>query len=155
LLIDVPDFCQKHDIEELDMERAYVNPKKRRQVTGIANKRHYQVDSLNDVLDWLVQELDGRFSDTSSNLFVWSAALSPRDSFRDLNLKSLINLAKLYPQNFYPGEMRDLDKALRLYIADVRLNISFSNIEITFSPSFLRKWWRQGGILCILCFIGC
>jgi hypothetical protein len=97
----------------------------------------------------------GRFSDTSSNLLVWSAVLSPRDSFHGFKLESLINLAKLYPQNFYPGEMRDLDKALRLYIADVRLNISFSNIEITFSPSFLRKWWRQGGILCILCFIGC
>jgi hypothetical protein len=111
------------------MEEAYINPKKRRQVTGITNKHHYQVDCFNDVFDWLVQELDGRFSETSSNLLVWSVALSPRDSFRDFNLESLINLAKLYPQDFDASELRDLDKDLRLYIADVRTDDSFSNIE--------------------------
>jgi hypothetical protein len=71
----------------------------------------------------------------SSNLLVWSAALSPRDSFRDFNLESLINLAKLYPQDFDSGELRDLDKDLRLYIADVR--------TLKPSLSFLRKWWRH------------
>jgi hypothetical protein len=129
LLVEVHDFCEKHDIEELDMEQAYVNPKKRRHATGITNKHHYQVDCFNDIFDWLVQELDGRFSETSSNLLVWSAALSPRDSFCDFNLESLINLAKLYPQDFDSGELRDLDKDLRLYIADVRSDVSFSNIE--------------------------
>nr|XP_051178678.1 uncharacterized protein LOC127293152 [Lolium perenne] len=129
LLAEVHSFCEKHDIEELDMEEAYINPKKRRQVTGIANKHHYQVDCFNDLFDWLVQELDGRFSETSSNLLVWSAALSPRDSFRDFNLESLISLAKLYPHDFNSGELRDLDKDLRLYIADVRTDDSFSNIE--------------------------
>jgi hypothetical protein len=115
LLVEVHDFCEKRDIEELDMEQAYVNPKKRRQVIRIANKNHYQVDFFNDVLDWLVIELDGRFRDTSSNLLVWSAALSPRDSFHNFNLESLINLAKLYPQDFDSEEMRDLDQDLRLY----------------------------------------
>jgi hypothetical protein len=38
-------------------------------------------------------------------------------------------LAKLYPQDFDSGELRDLDKDLRLYIADVRSDVSFSNIE--------------------------
>jgi hypothetical protein len=129
LLVEVHDFCEKHVTEELDMEQAYVNPKKRRQTTGITNKHHYQVDYFNDIFDWLVQELDGRFSETSSNLLVWSAALSPRDSFCDFNLESLINLAKLYPQDFDSGKLRDLDKDLRLYIADVRSDVSFSNIE--------------------------
>ena len=58
-------FCEKHDIIEFDMEEAYVNPKKRRQITGITNKHHYQVDCFNDVFDWLVQELDNRFSEAS------------------------------------------------------------------------------------------
>jgi hypothetical protein len=51
LLVKVHNFCEKYDIEELDMEQAYVNPKKRRQTTGIANKHHYQVDCFNDVFD--------------------------------------------------------------------------------------------------------
>jgi hypothetical protein len=29
LLVQVHEFCEKQDIEELDMEQAYVNPKKR------------------------------------------------------------------------------------------------------------------------------
>ena len=62
-------------------------------------------------------------------MLVWSAALSPRDKFRDFNLQSLIDLAKLHPQDFDSGELRDLDKDLRLYIADVRTDDSFSNIE--------------------------
>jgi hypothetical protein len=121
-------FCEKHDIEELDMEEAYVNPK-RRHVTGIVHKHHYQVDCFSDVFNWLVQELDGRFSETSSNLLIWSAALSPRDSFLHFNLESLINLAKLYPRDFDCGELRDADKDLRLYIADVRIDDSFYNLK--------------------------
>uniref|UniRef100_A0A453N733 HAT C-terminal dimerisation domain-containing protein n=1 Tax=Aegilops tauschii subsp. strangulata TaxID=200361 RepID=A0A453N733_AEGTS len=128
LVGEVHVFCEKHDIIEFDMEEAYVNPKKRRQITGITNKHHYQVDCFNNVFDWLVQELDNRFSETSSNLLVWSAALSPRDSFRDFNLENLMSLANLYPQDFDSRDLRDLDKDLRLYIADVRTDDSFSNI---------------------------
>uniref|UniRef100_A0A8I6XDH1 Uncharacterized protein n=1 Tax=Hordeum vulgare subsp. vulgare TaxID=112509 RepID=A0A8I6XDH1_HORVV len=128
MLAEVHVFCEKHYIVELDMEEAYVNPKKRRKVTGITNRHHYQVDCFNDAFDWLVQELDNRFGETSTNLLVWSAALSPRDSFHDFSLENLMSLAKLYPQDFDSGELRDLDKDLRLNIADVRTHDSFSNI---------------------------
>uniref|UniRef100_A0A8R7PKC4 HAT C-terminal dimerisation domain-containing protein n=1 Tax=Triticum urartu TaxID=4572 RepID=A0A8R7PKC4_TRIUA len=127
MLGDVHVFCEKHDIVELDMEEAYVNPKKRRQVTGITNKHHYQADCFNDFFDWLVQELDNMFSEASSNLLVFSSDLSPRDSFCDFNLDNLM-LAKLYPQDFDSGDLRDLDKNLHLYIANVRTDDSFSNI---------------------------
>ena len=52
----------------------------------------------------LVQELDSRFSETSSQLLVCSAALNPRDSFHDFNVDSLLNLAKLYPGDFSSGD---------------------------------------------------
>jgi hypothetical protein len=95
----------------------------------LQKKHHYKVDCFNDFFDWLVQELDGRFSETSSNLLYWSASLRPRDSFHDFNLQSLINLAKRYPKEFDSRELRDLDKDPRLYSADVRSNVSFSNKE--------------------------
>ena len=56
----------------------------------------------------------------------------PRDSFRDFNLESLMSLDKLYPQDFDSGELRDLDKDLRLYIADVRIDDSVSNIATNY-----------------------
>jgi hypothetical protein len=101
-------YCDKHNIEEFfDMEEAYVDQKRRRQVTRITNKHHYQVDSFKNVTDWLVQEIDGWFS--SSKLLVWLVALSPGDSLHDFNLESLINLVN-YILNILTGEMRDLDK---------------------------------------------
>ena len=96
LLDEVNEFCEIHDIARLEMEDAYVDPKKFRKKYGITNKHHYEVDCFNNVIDWLVQELDSRFNETSSQLFVCSAAFNPRDSFHDFNVDSLLNLAKLY-----------------------------------------------------------
>ena len=64
-----------------------------------------------------------------------------------------MSLAKLYPRDFDSGDLRDLDKNLRLYIADVRTDDSFSNIATITELS--KKWCRRGGILCTFCFIGC
>jgi hypothetical protein len=122
-------FCDKNDIDKLELEEAYINPKNKRKRTGITNQHHFQVDCFNDVLDWLVQELDSRFNETTSDLLVWSTALSPRESFHDFNLENLMSLAKLYPKDFDSGELRDLSHHLCLYIADVQTDDRFSNIQ--------------------------
>ena len=129
ILGEVYAFCDKHDISKLDMGEAYINPKKPRQKSGITNKHHFEVDCFNDVLDWLLQELDSHFNETTSQLLVCSAAFNPRDSFQDFNVESLISLAKLYPNDFDSGELRELYHLLSLYIADVREDDRFSNIQ--------------------------
>ena len=70
VLDEVYAFCEKHDISKLEMGEAYVNPKKPRQKSGITNKHHYDVDCFNDILDWLLQELDGRFNEKNSRFLV-------------------------------------------------------------------------------------
>jgi hypothetical protein len=87
------------------------------------------VDCFNDVIDWLVQELDSRFSETTSQLLVCSAAFNPRDSFHAFDGETLMSLAKLYPNDFTNDDLRDLSHDLRLYIADVREDNRFSNIS--------------------------
>lgn len=129
VLDEVSDFCDKYDIVKLEMEDTYIDPKKRRHKSGITNKHYYQVDCFNDVIDWILQELDNRFSETSSQLLICSSAFSPRDSFHDFNLENLMSLAKLYPSNFNSGNLRDLSHQLGLYIADVRDDGRFSNIQ--------------------------
>jgi hypothetical protein len=62
-------------------------------------------------------------------LLVCSTAFNPRDSFNDFNVDSLLNLAKLYPDEFSSGDLRDLRHYLCLYIADVREDNRFSNIN--------------------------
>ncbi|KAG8090684.1 hypothetical protein GUJ93_ZPchr0011g26998 [Zizania palustris] len=103
LLGDVYGFCDKYDITKLEMEDEYINPKRARQKTGITNKHHYEVDCFNDILDWLLQELDNRFNETTSELLICSTSFNPRDSFRDFNVENLMKLAKLYPSDFNSG----------------------------------------------------
>jgi hypothetical protein len=129
ILDDVHYFCDKNDICKLEMEDEYIDPKKRRHKSGITNQHYYQVDCFNDVIDWLLQELDSRFNETSSQLLVCSAALSPRDSFYDFSIEKLMSLAKLYPHDFDSGNLRDLNHELGLYIYDVRDDERFSNLE--------------------------
>ncbi|EEC80664.1 hypothetical protein OsI_23069 [Oryza sativa Indica Group] len=126
---DVYNFCDKYDLTKLEMGEVYINPKKPRQKTGITNKHHYEVDCFNNVIDWLLQELDNCFNETTSELLVCSAAFNPRESFRDFKVESLMSLAKLYPNDFSSAELRDLSHHLSLYIADVRENERFSHIE--------------------------
>jgi hypothetical protein len=129
LLEEVNQFCDFHEINRVEMENAYVDPRQPRKKSGITNKHHYAVDCFNDIIDWLIQELDSRFSETTSQLLVCSAAFSPRDSFHAFNGEALMSLAKLYPDDFNNDEMRDLSHQLRLYIADVREDHRFSNIN--------------------------
>ena len=129
LIDDVYEFCEKNDIAKLKMEDEYIDPKKRRHKSGITNKHYYQVDCFNDIIDWVLQELDSRFNETSSQLLVCSASFSPRDSFCDFNVDKLLSLAKLYPHDFDFGNLRDLSNELGLYIFDVRNDDRFSNIQ--------------------------
>ena len=93
------------------------------------NGYHRKERLRNHVIDWLLQELDGRFNETSSELLVCSATFSPRDSFHDFNMEKLMSLAKLYPHDFDSGNSRDLSHELGLYIFDVRDDDRFSNMQ--------------------------
>ena len=62
-------------------------------------------------------------------MLVCLAAFNPRDSFHDFDVESLVNLAKLYPDDFSSMELRDLKEHLGLYIADVREDNRFSNLN--------------------------
>jgi len=112
-------FCDEHDISKLEMDEPYIDPTRPRKKSGITNKHHFQVDCFNEVFDWLLQELDSRFNETTSQLLVCSTAFNPRDSFHDFNVDSLISLAKLYPSDFDSVQLRDLNSELFLYIGDV------------------------------------
>jgi hypothetical protein len=91
----VNEFCDLHEIDRVEMESTYIDPRQPRK--KIRNYKHqYAVDCFNDVIDWLVQELDSRFSETTSQLLVCSAAFNQRDSFHAFDGETLMTLAKLY-----------------------------------------------------------
>jgi len=87
------------------------------------------VDCFNNIIDWLLQEFDSRFNETNPQLLICSVAFSPRESFRDFNVESLISLAKLYLDDFGSTNLRDLRAQLNMYIADVREDNRFFNLN--------------------------
>ena len=100
LLKKVYSFCDKYDIEKLDMTEAYVNPKNRRRKTGITNERYYSFDCFNVVVDMQITEFNGRFDEVNSELLICMASLNPCDSFGDFDLLKLMKLTEFYPNDF-------------------------------------------------------
>ncbi|XP_076958450.1 uncharacterized protein LOC143634180 [Bidens hawaiensis] len=101
LLEDVTSFCDKYDIEMVDMKAEYVDPKYRRRKTGITNRDHYMVNNFNTVLDMQIQELGNRFNE----------------------------LAEMYPYDFDFDEKDKLVYELGHYIANVKEDKRFANLN--------------------------
>uniref|UniRef100_A0A0A8XRT8 Uncharacterized protein n=1 Tax=Arundo donax TaxID=35708 RepID=A0A0A8XRT8_ARUDO len=113
------------------MEEEYVDRHKPRKKTNRTNYQHYRWDCLNLVLDLLLIEFNDRFGETNSSLLTYMAALSPKDSFGDFKLESLMELAKLYPDDFSSVQLKDLAHELPIYIDNVQAD---------------ERWWIQRSI---------
>jgi hypothetical protein len=57
------------------------------------------------------------------------AAFSPKDSFADFKLESLLELAKLYRDDFSHDQLKDLAHKLPIYIDNVRADERFSGLN--------------------------
>ncbi|KAJ9558143.1 LOW QUALITY PROTEIN: hypothetical protein OSB04_012757 [Centaurea solstitialis] len=64
LLEKVSSFCGKYDIETVNMEDDYVDPKRHK--TNITHRHYYEYDCFNTVMDMQIQEFGDRFSEASS-----------------------------------------------------------------------------------------
>ncbi|KAK9048186.1 hypothetical protein SSX86_032851 [Deinandra increscens subsp. villosa] len=129
LLEDVTSFCDQHDIEVVKMEDEYVDTRSRRRKTNITNRQHYVVNNFNTVLDMQIQELGNRFSEVTTNLLMCMSSLSPRDNFRAFNKLKLLNLAEMYPYDFNFDEKDKLIYELGHYIANVKEDTHFDNLN--------------------------
>uniref|UniRef100_A0ACD5YK74 Uncharacterized protein n=1 Tax=Avena sativa TaxID=4498 RepID=A0ACD5YK74_AVESA len=109
-------FCEEHHIERANMQEDYVDRHAPRKKTNKTNLQHFQIECLNFVIDWQLQEFDDRFNEVNSALLGHMASFSPKDSFVDFNSESLVELAKFYPDNFNSENLDDLGHELITYI---------------------------------------
>jgi hypothetical protein len=72
----------------------------RRKSQGITNIYHFCYELFNNIIDIHLNELDDRFTETSTELLLCVACLNPSDSFSTFNKKKLIRLALFYPNKF-------------------------------------------------------
>ncbi|XP_076915293.1 uncharacterized protein LOC143574591 [Bidens hawaiensis] len=129
LLKDVTSFCDKYEIEVVNMEDEYVDPKNRRRKTNITNRHHYVVNNFNTVLDMQIQELGNRFNEVTTDLLTFMSSLSPCRDFRAFHKLNLLKLAEMYPYDFSFDERDKLMFELGHYIANVKEDSRFDNLK--------------------------
>jgi hypothetical protein len=66
----------------------------------ITNLYHFRFELFNNIVDIQLNELNDRFTETSTELLLCVACLNPSDSFSTFNKKKLIRLALFYPNKF-------------------------------------------------------
>ncbi|XP_042410148.1 zinc finger MYM-type protein 1-like [Zingiber officinale] len=96
---------------------------------GITNELSLalQPKDQNIVLDMMVQEMNNRFSESSTEVLTCIACLDPKDSFSQFNIGKLLRLVELYPEDFSLTDRVILEDQLETYIQNVRGE--FSMIE--------------------------
>ncbi|CAM8879731.1 unnamed protein product [Rhodiola kirilowii] len=129
LMQNVSSFCDKYDIQILNLEEEFVDARRPRRKSGITNKQHLQVDCFYTVLDLILQEFNDRFNEVNSELLICMASLSPIDLFQHFNHLKLMRLMKFYPDDFDFGDQHLIEHQLRLYIDNVREDERFSNLK--------------------------
>ncbi|XP_038698098.1 zinc finger MYM-type protein 1-like [Tripterygium wilfordii] len=130
LLEEVSCFCDKHDIDVPNMKYLYkARGRPRRNAPKITNLFHFEVELFNTIIDRQVQELDNRFTETTTELLRCIACLNPSDSFSPFNKEMLVCLAKFYPEEFSMVDPMVLGNQLETYIINVRNNEKFSGIK--------------------------
>jgi hypothetical protein len=97
LFQEVYAFCEKHDIKFPNMEG--VRHCTRRVRTYVTNLHNYRVDMFYTVIDMQLQELNGRFMETTTKLLMCMSCLDPNNSFSAFNIDKLLKLAKFILAN--------------------------------------------------------
>jgi glycine cleavage system regulatory protein len=102
LFEEVSSFYMKHDINIPNMEDRFVlQGKSARKAPHITHLHRYKVDIFCAIIDTQLQELNGRFDEINSELFLCVTCLNPKDSFRAFDKEKLVNFASFYPKEFF------------------------------------------------------
>ncbi|XP_049373963.1 uncharacterized protein LOC125839009 [Solanum verrucosum] len=91
----------------------------RRKIVICTTLHHYRVDVFYKFIDWKLQELNDRFNEVTSDLPNGVSCLTPIDSFSSFDIKKIMRMAELYPDDFDGSNMRALEIQLVNYIIDV------------------------------------
>ena len=120
LLKVVQIFCEKHNIDVLNMNSSYVLRRGRHQHDDFNVEHHYRVDVFNAAIDSQLFKLNSRFSEQAMKLLTLSSALDPKDEYQSFNIDDICCLVeKYYPLDFIEQEKVNLKFQLQHYKLNV------------------------------------
>jgi len=93
-------------------------------------ENHCHLDLFNVIIDYQLNELNGRFSEQATQLFILSATLNPNDSFKTCNFDDICNLVeKFYRLDFSIYEKTQLQYELKHYEFEVLKDVDFQMLS--------------------------
>lgn len=112
------------------MNASFADPRRALRKSELLTNYHvYHNDKFVDILEKQVEELNDRFSEIGTDLLLGMSCLDPQNSFRAFEKEKLIKFARLYPSEFSPIHITELEWALPVYFEDVRLDDRFSTLN--------------------------
>ncbi|KAG4128963.1 hypothetical protein ERO13_D09G051250v2 [Gossypium hirsutum] len=99
LLEVVKEFCEKHNIEILDMDSPYVIKHGSHQHIDFNKEHHYWVEIFNVAIYSQHFKLNSRFNERTIDLFTLSSVLDPKDAYKSFNMDDTCCILQHYKQN--------------------------------------------------------
>lgn len=127
LLEEVSTFCSEHKIDLPNMEDNVRGRIRCKQATTYFH--HFRVVIFYQVVDRIGQEMENRFSESSTELLLCVACLDPKNSFAHFDLSKVVRLAELYPQEFSPSDRMELKEELNMWLSEMKRNEAFSQLQ--------------------------
>ncbi|XP_055824264.1 uncharacterized protein LOC129892718 [Solanum dulcamara] len=131
LIAKVSTFCIQHDVLIPNFDEPYISSlRSRRKLANYTISHHYRVEVFCNIIDWQLQELNNHFDEVTTDLLHGIACLNPINSFSNFDIKKVMRMAELYPDDFDESNMNALRNQLASYIVDVRdVDERFSDIN--------------------------
>ncbi|ONK56838.1 uncharacterized protein A4U43_C10F13620 [Asparagus officinalis] len=113
------------------MKSRYVKANKSKRLAPfVTNFDYFKNDCFLHVIDFVLKELNDRFTPENTELLNCVASLSPCSSFEAFDTKSLVRLARLYPNDFEDVTDKELSSQFETYIECVKMDDNFSNLKV-------------------------
>nr|XP_009759097.1 PREDICTED: zinc finger MYM-type protein 1-like [Nicotiana sylvestris] len=121
LIAKISAFYIKYDILIPRFNDPYVSSlRSRRKPADCTVLHHYRVDVFCKIIDWQIQELNECFDEETTYLLHGISCLNPINSFSSFDIRKIMRMAELYPDDFDEFSMGTLENQLASYIIDVR-----------------------------------
>ncbi|KAG8634293.1 hypothetical protein MANES_17G023647v8 [Manihot esculenta] len=102
LLKEVTEFCEGHSIDVPNMENFVHGRSRKRLKSGepMTYLHHFRIDIFIKVIDVIAMEMDKHFTEANTELLRCVMCLDPSNSFANFDHVRLLQLAKLYSDDF-------------------------------------------------------
>ncbi|KAG5615923.1 hypothetical protein H5410_015747 [Solanum commersonii] len=107
---------------------------------------HYPILLIHMLIlgDHDLQQLNDHFNEVTSDFLNGVSCLNPLDSFSSFDIKKIMRMAELYPDDFDESNMRALEYQLVNYIIDIHdIEERFSNLGGLWELSIKLVWTKK------------